>query len=158
MVHFRFARFGGGECYLRFDDTKPSGRQGSFLIAVEEIVSWLEFKPVRVTSSSDNSLGLYELAEDLINRGRTDILHCASRFLTLCYFNTSGVRVLRSLVVPGIDLKLYLEAEDVDQGSGGEGKNLDTPVHSVSALSPRLWPSFKQWEIENIDHRRLSFG
>jgi glutaminyl-tRNA synthetase len=86
MINFGFARFHGGECYLRFDDTNPSGEEEKYFVAIEEIVSWLGFKPVRVTSSSDNFLRLYELAEDLINRDGAYVCHCASKFFTLLFY------------------------------------------------------------------------
>ncbi|KAE9363166.1 glutaminyl-tRNA synthetase [Stipitochalara longipes BDJ] len=77
MINFGFAEFHGGECILRFDDTNPSGEEEKFFVAIEEIIDWLGFKPVRVTSSSDNFLHLYELAEDLINRDGAYVCHCA---------------------------------------------------------------------------------
>jgi hypothetical protein len=86
MVNFGFARFHGGECYLRFDDTNPSGEEERFFVAIEEIVSWLGFKPVRITSSSDSFLRLYELAEDLINRDGAYVCHCTSKLAMFCYF------------------------------------------------------------------------
>ena len=79
MINFGFARFYGGECYLRFDDTNPSGEEEKYFVAIEEIVSWLGFKPARVTSSSDNFLRLYELAEDLINKDGAYVCHCTSK-------------------------------------------------------------------------------
>lgn len=80
MINFGFARFHGGECYLRFDDTNPSGEEEKYFVAIEEIVSWLGFKPAKVTSSSDNFLRLYELAEDLVGRGGAYVCHCTSKF------------------------------------------------------------------------------
>jgi glutaminyl-tRNA synthetase len=87
MINFGFAKFHGGECILRFDDTNPSGEEEKFFVAVEEIVDWLGFKPARVTRSSDNFLRLYELAEDLINRGRAYVCHCSSELSMFCSFD-----------------------------------------------------------------------
>jgi glutaminyl-tRNA synthetase len=95
VINFGFARFHGGECYLRFDDTNPSGEEEKFFVAIEEIVSWLGFKPVRVTSSSDNFFRLYELAEDLINRGGAYVCHCTSKSQYSIFFNTRLARFLR---------------------------------------------------------------
>jgi glutaminyl-tRNA synthetase len=80
MINFGFARFHGGECYLRFDDTNPTGEEEKYFIAIEEMISWLGFKPVRVTNSSDNFDRLYELAEDLISRDGAYVCHCTSKF------------------------------------------------------------------------------
>ncbi|KAI1423223.1 glutaminyl-tRNA synthetase [Xylaria sp. FL1777] len=75
-VNFGFARFHGGECILRFDDTNPDAEEAEFFHAIEDMVKWLGFKPVQVTYSSDNFQRLYDLAEDLINRHKAYVCHC----------------------------------------------------------------------------------
>lgn len=75
-VNFGFARFHGGECILRFDDTNPDAEEAEFFHAIEDMVKWLGFKPARVTYSSDNFQRLYDLAEDLIRRRRAYVCHC----------------------------------------------------------------------------------
>ncbi|OAX80348.1 glutamine-tRNA ligase [Emergomyces africanus] len=75
-INFGFARFHGGDCYLRFDDTNPKSEEEEYFIAIEDIVRWLGFSPVKVTYSSDNFDRLYELAEDLIRRDGAYVCHC----------------------------------------------------------------------------------
>ncbi|OJD13229.1 glutamine-tRNA ligase [Blastomyces percursus] len=75
-INFGFARFYGGDCYLRFDDTNPKSEEEKYFIAIEDIVRWLGFSPVKVTYSSDNFDRLYELAEDLIRRDGAYVCHC----------------------------------------------------------------------------------
>lgn len=79
MINFGFARFHGGDCYLRFDDTNPTGEEEKYFVAIEEMINWLGFKPVKVTHSSDNFDRLYELAEELINRNGAYVCHCTSK-------------------------------------------------------------------------------
>ncbi|KAI1756180.1 glutaminyl-tRNA synthetase [Xylaria castorea] len=76
-VNFGFARFHGGECILRFDDTNPDAEEAEFFHAIEDMIAWLGFKPVRVTYSSDNFQRLYELAEDLVRQDRAYVCHCS---------------------------------------------------------------------------------
>ncbi|KFY83806.1 hypothetical protein V500_09901 [Pseudogymnoascus sp. VKM F-4518 (FW-2643)] len=76
MINFGFAKFHGGDCYLRFDDTNPTGEEEKYFVAIEEMIKWLGFKPVKVTHSSDNFDRLYELAEELINRNGAYVCHC----------------------------------------------------------------------------------
>ncbi|KFY47801.1 hypothetical protein V495_01801, partial [Pseudogymnoascus sp. VKM F-4514 (FW-929)] len=76
MINFGFARFHGGDCYLRFDDTNPTGEEEKYFVAIEEMIRWLGFKPVTVTHSSDNFDRLYELAEELINNNGAYVCHC----------------------------------------------------------------------------------
>jgi len=83
-INFGFARYYGGRCFLRFDDTNPMGEERVFFDSIEEIVSWLGFKPARVTYTSDNFDRLYELAEDLINMDGAYVCHC-SGMCRLCY-------------------------------------------------------------------------
>lgn len=82
-INFGFARFYGGDCYLRFDDTNPKSEEEEFFIAIEDIVRWLGFSPVKVTYSSDNFDRLYELAEDLIRRDGAYVCHCNSKHFSL---------------------------------------------------------------------------
>lgn len=43
MINFGFARFHGGDCYLRFDDTNPTGQEEKYFITIEEMINWLGF-------------------------------------------------------------------------------------------------------------------
>ena len=75
-INFGFARYHGGDCYLRFDDTNPGAEEGRFFDAIEEMVAWLGFKPVKVTYSSDNFQQLYDFAEQLIQHDGAYVCHC----------------------------------------------------------------------------------
>ncbi|KAJ5083697.1 hypothetical protein N7456_013124 [Penicillium angulare] len=75
-INFGFAKYHGGECILRFDDTNPAGEEERYYNAIRDIVTWLGFKPVRETCASDNFDQLYELAIDLIKRDGAYVCHC----------------------------------------------------------------------------------
>ena len=81
-INFGFARYHGGVCYLRFDDTNPEAEEEKYFTAIQDIIEWLGFKPFKVTYSSDNFDKLYELAEHLIHRDGAYVCHCSG---TLCY-------------------------------------------------------------------------
>ena len=78
-VDFGFARYHGGECYLRFDDTNPEAEEEKYFTAIKEIVEWLGFKPKEITYSSDNFDKLYEKAEELIKLDKAYVCHCGGR-------------------------------------------------------------------------------
>lgn len=78
MINFGFARFHGGDRYLRFDDTNPTGEEEKYFVAIEGMINWLRFKAVKVTHSSDNFDRPYELEEELINRDGAYVCHCTS--------------------------------------------------------------------------------
>ncbi|KAL2066326.1 hypothetical protein VTL71DRAFT_2397 [Oculimacula yallundae] len=75
-VNFGFARYHGGECYLRFDDTNPEAEEEKYFTAIKEIVEWLGFTPKAITYSSDNFDKLYEKAEELIKLDKAYVCHC----------------------------------------------------------------------------------
>lgn len=78
-INFGFARFYGGDCYLRYDDTNPDKEEEKYFVAILEMVKWLGFKPYKITYSSDHFDKLYELAEKLIRRDRAYVCHCSGR-------------------------------------------------------------------------------
>jgi glutaminyl-tRNA synthetase len=75
-INFGFARFHGGDCYLRFDDTNPEKEEEKYFTAIKDMIAWLGFKPFKITYSSDNFDKLYELAEQLIQADGAYICHC----------------------------------------------------------------------------------
>lgn len=75
-VNFGFARYHGGVCYLRYDDTNPEKEEEKYFTAIEDTVRWLGFSPYKITYSSDNFGKLYEMAEKLISLKRAYVCHC----------------------------------------------------------------------------------
>ena len=75
-VNFGFAKYHGGVCYLRFDDTNPGKEGEKYFTAIQDVISWLGFKPFKVTYSSDNFEKLYQLAEKLISQGKAYVCAC----------------------------------------------------------------------------------
>ena len=78
-INFGFARYHGGICYLRFDDTNPEAEEEIYFTAIQEMIEWLGFKPAKITYSSDNFRKLYDLAEDLIKRDGAYVCHCTGK-------------------------------------------------------------------------------
>lgn len=77
-VNFGFAKYHGGICFLRFDDTNPAKEEEKFFTSIKEMVEWLGFEPYQITHSSDHFNRLYELAEELIRRDKAYVCHCTS--------------------------------------------------------------------------------
>ncbi|GAB0488885.1 hypothetical protein MMPV_000098 [Pyropia vietnamensis] len=78
FMDFGVARKAGGACILRFDDTNPVTEKVEYMDSIQEMVRWLGHKPTRVTYSSDYFDRLYELAEELIDRGKAYVCHQTS--------------------------------------------------------------------------------
>jgi hypothetical protein len=75
FVNFGLAKETGGGCYLRFDDTNPEAEKQEYIDHIQSIVSWMGWKPFKITYSSDYFQDLYELAVELIKRGRAYVDH-----------------------------------------------------------------------------------
>ncbi|KAI6782758.1 glutaminyl-tRNA synthetase [Emericellopsis cladophorae] len=75
-INFGFAKYHGGVCYLRFDDTNPEKEEEKYFTAIKDIVEWLGFKPYKITYSSDNFQKLYDLAEEMINMNKAYVCSC----------------------------------------------------------------------------------
>lgn len=79
-VNFGFARYHGGVCYLRYDDTNPEKEEEQYFTAIKDVVEWLGFQPYGITYSSDNFQKLYDLAEKLIGLGKAYVCACAGMY------------------------------------------------------------------------------
>ncbi|CAK7226528.1 Glutaminyl-tRNA synthetase [Sporothrix curviconia] len=75
-VNFGFAKYHGGSCNLRYDDTNPESEEQVYFDAILEMIQWLGFRPREITYSSDNFDRLYAHAEQLIGCGKAYVCHC----------------------------------------------------------------------------------
>ncbi len=67
---FLSAKNNGGNCYLRYDDTNPEKETQEFIVNIEENVRWLGYEPWKITYASEYFEDLYNLAVELIKRGK----------------------------------------------------------------------------------------
>lgn len=75
FLDFGYANKMNGDCILRFDDTNPSVEKTEYIEAINEMVKWMGHKPAKTTYSSDYFFQLYNLAKDLIRRGKAFVCH-----------------------------------------------------------------------------------
>ncbi|KAL0372632.1 UNVERIFIED_CONTAM: Glutamine--tRNA ligase, cytoplasmic [Sesamum calycinum] len=75
FVDFGLAKERGGCCYLRYDDTNPEAEKKEYIDHIEEIVGWMGWEPFKITYTSNHFQQLYELAVELIRRGRAYVDH-----------------------------------------------------------------------------------
>lgn len=83
MVNFGYAKFHGGNCYLRYDDTNPEAEEERYFVSIKNMVEWLGFSPWKITYSSDYFDQLYELAEKLIQVDKGYVCHCTAEQVKL---------------------------------------------------------------------------
>lgn len=75
-VNFGYAAAHGGHCYLRYDDTNPEAEEDRYFEAILETVRWLGFEPWKITYASDHFQRLYDLAVELITKGKAYVCAC----------------------------------------------------------------------------------
>lgn len=78
MVNFGYAKYNGGKCYLRYDDTNPEAEEEVYFRLIRDMIDWLGFEPWKVTYSSDYFDELYALAEKLVTTGHGYVCHCTA--------------------------------------------------------------------------------
>ncbi|HEX6053045.1 MAG TPA: glutamine--tRNA ligase/YqeY domain fusion protein [Gemmatimonadaceae bacterium] len=69
-LNFGIAQEFGGRCNLRFDDTNPATEDIRYVEAIKRDVEWLGFTWDAELYASDYFERLYEIAEDLVKRGK----------------------------------------------------------------------------------------
>ncbi|ONK55951.1 uncharacterized protein A4U43_C10F2620 [Asparagus officinalis] len=75
FINFGLAKDRAGSCYLRFDDTNPEAEKQEYIEHIQEIVQWMGWQPFKVTYTSDYFEDLYNLAVELIRKGRAYVDH-----------------------------------------------------------------------------------
>ncbi len=70
FIDFGYAKKMGGDCILRYDDTNPVVEKTEYIKSIEEMCRWMGHSPTRITYSSEYFHELYELAVELIKRGK----------------------------------------------------------------------------------------
>ena len=69
-LNFGMAAEFQGRCNLRFDDTNPVKEDPEYVEAIKEDVQWLGFQWDGLYYASDYFEKLYDIAEDLVRRGK----------------------------------------------------------------------------------------
>jgi glutaminyl-tRNA synthetase len=64
-----------GDTIFRYDDTNPEAESQEYIDSQADNVAWLGWKPSKVTHSSDYFEELYNLAVELIKRGKAFVCH-----------------------------------------------------------------------------------
>ncbi|XP_058793897.1 probable glutamine--tRNA ligase [Phymastichus coffea] len=77
-INFGYAAAYNGICYLRYDDTNPEKEEEKFFTGILDMVTWLGYKPAKVTYSSDYFDQLYEWAIQLIKKDLAYVCHQTS--------------------------------------------------------------------------------
>lgn len=157
MVNFGYAAFHNGKCYLRFDDTNPEAEEEIYFIKIQEMISWLGYKPWKVTYSSDYFQQLYELAEQLIKSGKAYVDHStpeevkAQRGLKLDG-TLGGDRFASKWRDRSVDENLH-EFRKMKQGKYEAGKAFLRMKQDLMSPNPQMW-DLVAYRVLNKPHHR----
>jgi glutaminyl-tRNA synthetase len=68
--NFKLAADYNGYTYLRYDDTNPEAESQEYIDQIKENVLWMGYTPKKITYASDNFDKIYEIALELIRKGK----------------------------------------------------------------------------------------
>jgi len=74
-INFGYAKAHDGITFLRYDDTNPEKEEEKFFTGILDMVTWLGYKPYKITHSSDNFDKLYDMAVHLIKKDLAYVCH-----------------------------------------------------------------------------------
>ncbi|OJJ43896.1 hypothetical protein ASPZODRAFT_891934 [Penicilliopsis zonata CBS 506.65] len=152
-INFGFARYRGGECILRYDDTNPAGEDEVYYKAIEEMVSWLGFKPVRSTSASENFQQLYEYAVDLIKKDGAYVCHCSKAEIKVQRGEGTGKeRFACSHRDRPIEESLK-EFQAMKEGKYKAGEAALRMKQDITNPNPQMWDLFA-WRILDTEEKQ----
>jgi glutaminyl-tRNA synthetase len=77
-LDFGYAKKTGGICYMRFDDTNPEAESQEYIDSILDSVKWMGHSWVKITHASDYFEELYNLAVELVRRGKAFVCHQTS--------------------------------------------------------------------------------
>lgn len=157
MVNFGYAQYNGGKCYLRFDDTNPEAEEEVYFNSIKEMVSWLGYKPWKITYSSDYFDQLYELAIQLIKADRAYICHCTPEEVKVSRGlkedgTLGGDRVACKHRSQSIEHNLR-EFEAMKDGKYAVGEATLRMKQDLESPSPQMW-DLVAYRVLNTPHHR----
>lgn len=153
-VDFGFARYHGGQCILRYDDTNPEAEEEQYFESILEMVRWLGFEPIKITYSSDYFQQLYELAVELIKRGKAYVDHSTAEEINLGRGGKDGgARKPNKYSTRPIEESLQ-EFEDMKNGKYKPGSvTLRMKQDLEGSNNPQMWDLIA-YRILNAKHHR----
>lgn len=157
MVNFGYAKFHGGNCYLRFDDTNPEAEEEVYFNSIKSMVDWLGFEPWKITYSSDYFDQLYELGEKLIENGLAYVCHCtAEEVKAQRGMRPDGTLGGERFPSPYRDTPIAENLQkfrDMRDGKYLPGKATLRMKQDINSPSPQMW-DLVAYRVLNAPHHR----
>lgn len=157
MVNFGYAKYHGGNCYLRFDDTNPEAEEEVYFKSIRDIIEWLGFEPWKITYSSDYFDELYELAEKLISNGKGYVCHCtAEEVKAQRGMKPDGTLGGERFACPHRDRPVEENLKEFRNMKDGKYKTGEATLRmkqDLTSPSPQMW-DLVAYRVLNAEHHR----
>ncbi|KIR67127.1 glutamine-tRNA ligase [Cryptococcus bacillisporus CA1873] len=152
MVDFGYAKYHGGRTYLRYDDTNPEAEEGRYFQSILETVRWLGFEPWKITYSSDNFDRLYELAVELIRRGKGYVCTCDAEKIK----EDRGMGKGNPIPCVHRDRPVEESLREFERMKNGEYKEKEACLRmkmDLNSGNPYMWDTVA-YRVKNAPHHR----
>ncbi|CAH0519359.1 unnamed protein product [Peronospora belbahrii] len=155
------------ETYFRYDDTNPEAESHEYIHAIADNVHWLGYTPAKVTYSSEYFQQLYELALQLIHKGKAYVCHQskaeieASRVVLQQFHATPGVKNEDNVLETGKSpyrsrsiAENLTEFEKMRLGLYGEGEACLRMKMDLASPNPNMWDHVA-YRIKFVPHPHI---
>ncbi|OLL27023.1 putative glutamine--tRNA ligase, partial [Neolecta irregularis DAH-3] len=156
VINFGYARYHGGECYLRYDDTNPEAEEEVYFTAILDAIKWLGFEPYKITHSSDNFQKLCDLAEDLINRGKAYVCHCTAEEIKIARGVENGEKGGQRIPCSHRDRPIYESFAEFRAMREGKYRPNEATLRMKQSLedgNPQMWDLIAYRVLDAPHHR-----
>ncbi|KXS19659.1 glutaminyl-tRNA synthetase [Gonapodya prolifera JEL478] len=138
-VNFGYAEAHGGHCYLRYDDTNPEAEEPRYFDAILEMVTWLGFRPWKITYASEHFQRLYDLAVELIKKDKAFVCHCTGEDMHRMRGGESGGERTECPHRNRPIAESVREFERMKEGRYGEGEATLRMKMDMQSGNPQFW-------------------
>uniref|UniRef100_M4BBL4 glutamine--tRNA ligase n=1 Tax=Hyaloperonospora arabidopsidis (strain Emoy2) TaxID=559515 RepID=M4BBL4_HYAAE len=152
------------ETFFRYDDTNPEAESSEYIAAIAQNVRWLGYSPTQVTYSSQYFQELYDLALQLIKKGKAYVCHQskaeieASRIVLQQFHATPGVKHEQDVADAGKSpfrsrsiAENVAEFEKMQWGEYGEGEACLRMKMDLGSPNPNMWDQVA-YRIKFVPH------
>ncbi|KAG5440184.1 hypothetical protein PCANB_001753 [Pneumocystis canis] len=153
VINFGFAKYHGGYCYLRYDDTNPESEEDIFVKSIEDTVKWLGFEPHAITFSSDYFDQLYDLAVLLIKKGKAYVCYCSDEEIK---YGRGGEKHRPRIACKHRDHSISKNLKDFDDMKNGIYKVSEAVLRMKQDLedgNPQMWDLVAYRILDSPHHR-----
>lgn len=146
------------ETIFRYDDTNPEAESNEYIDSLREDVAWLGWKPLKTTHTSDYFDQLFDLAVELIKKGKAYVCHQTKADIEVCREVAKAQAADPSAPgnanspwrdrTPEENLRLFYDMKNGKYDAGAATLRLKMDMHSPN---PNMWDQVA-YRIKYLPH------